>query len=194
MISGNHFTLAYVFGKHIKLGQTKINFRVDCKITLPSRKWILVSILPSNEFQDLETKREREEESKKKEHRWFAQHEFRHQSPIPYHRPAKLWHKHPSSIPHHLPAKLQHKHPSLIPYLSPPLPHHRSTNTQDPPLRSLAMHRQVRVELRSWQPTVCRAPTLPPSRSEPCILFSSSPPKTNLVAATEDRSLFPSIS
>ena len=73
MISGNHFTLAYVFGKHIKLGQTKINFRVDCKITLPSRKWILVSILPSNEFQDLETKREREEESKKKEHRWFAQ-------------------------------------------------------------------------------------------------------------------------
>ena len=119
---------------------------------------------------------------------------LRHQSPILYHRPAKLWHKHPSPIPHHLPAKLQHKHPSLIPYLSPPLPHHRSTNTQDPPLRSLAMHRQVWVELRSWQPTVCHAPTLPPSRSEPCILFSSSPPKTNLVAATEDRSLFPSIS
>ena len=148
MISGNHFTLAYVFGKHIKLGQTKINFRVDCKITLPSRKWILVSILPSNEFQDLETKRERERKRARRKSTGGSP-KLRHQSPIPYHRPAKLWHKHPSPIPHHLPAKLQHKHPSLIPYLSPPLPHHRSTNTQDPPLRSPAMHRQVRVELRS---------------------------------------------
>ena len=32
--------------------------------------------------------------------------------------------------------------------------------------------------------------TSPPFRSEPCILFSSSPPKTNLVARVEDWSLF----
>ena len=37
-ISGNHFTPAYVFGKHRKLGQTEIIFRADRKITLPSRK------------------------------------------------------------------------------------------------------------------------------------------------------------
>ena len=75
MISGNHFTLAYVFGKHKKLGQTEINFCLDRKITLSSRKWISVSILPSNEFQDSEIKRERERggESKKREHKWFAQ-------------------------------------------------------------------------------------------------------------------------
>ena len=59
MISGNHFTLAYVFGKHKKLGQTEINFCLDRKITLSSRKWISVSILPSNEFQDSKMKRER---------------------------------------------------------------------------------------------------------------------------------------
>ena len=139
MISGNHFPLAYVFGKHIKLGQMEINFRINCKTTLPSRKWISVSILPSNEFQDLETKRERERKRARRESTGGSP-KLRHQSPIPYHRPTKLWHKHPSLIPHHLLAKLQHKHPSPIPYLSPPLPHHRSTNTQDPPLRSLAMH------------------------------------------------------
>ena len=38
MISGNHFTPAYVFGKHRKLGQTEINFRVDYKIPLLSWK------------------------------------------------------------------------------------------------------------------------------------------------------------
>ena len=73
MILGNHFTLAYVFGKHRKLGQTEINFCVDHKIPLPSWKWISVSILPSNEFQDSQTEREREGDSKKREHRWFAQ-------------------------------------------------------------------------------------------------------------------------
>ena len=62
MISGNHFTPAYVFGKHKKLGQTEINFYLDRKITLSSQKWISVSILPSNEFQDSKTKRERERE------------------------------------------------------------------------------------------------------------------------------------
>ena len=50
-----------------------------------------------------------------------------------------------------------HKHHRLED-LSPPLPHHRSTNTQDPPLRSPAMHRQVQVELQSWQPTTGCAP------------------------------------
>ena len=37
-ISGNHFTPTYVFGKHKKLSQMEINFHVDCKIVLPSRK------------------------------------------------------------------------------------------------------------------------------------------------------------
>ena len=37
-ILGNHFTLAYVFGKHKKLSKMEINFHVDCKIALPSRK------------------------------------------------------------------------------------------------------------------------------------------------------------
>ena len=36
--------------------------------------------------------------------------------------------------------------------------------------------------------------TSPPFRSEPCILFSLSPPKTDLVATAEDRSLFPDLS
>ena len=49
-ISGNHFTPAHVFGKHRKLGQTEINFHVDCKITLLTRKTILGFILPSNDF------------------------------------------------------------------------------------------------------------------------------------------------
>ena len=94
-------------------------------------------------------------------------------------RPAKL--RHHSLIPHHYPAKLRHKHPSSIPHLSPPLPYHRSTNTQDPQLWLPAMHRRVQVKLRSWQSTAGCAPTSPPSRSEPCISFSSSPPKTDLV-------------
>ena len=44
LISGNYFTPAYVFGKHKKLGQTEINFYLDRKVTLSSRKWISVSI------------------------------------------------------------------------------------------------------------------------------------------------------
>ena len=48
--------------------------------------------------------------------------------------------------------------PSIKQRSTPPFPHHRSTNTQDPPLRSLTMHRRVQVELRSWQSTVGRAP------------------------------------
>ena len=52
------------------------------------------------------------------------------------------------------------------------------------------MYQRVQDELWSWQPIVGRAPMLPSSRSEPCILFSSSPPKTNLVARVEDWSLF----
>ena len=48
MILGNHFTPAYVFGKHRKLGQTEINFCVDCKITLFPCKTILGFILPLN--------------------------------------------------------------------------------------------------------------------------------------------------
>ena len=47
-VSGNHFTPAYVFGKHRKLGQMEINFCVDCKITLFPRKTILGFILPLN--------------------------------------------------------------------------------------------------------------------------------------------------
>ena len=68
-ILGNHFTPAYVFGKHRKLRQTEINFRVDCKITLPSRKWISVSILPSNDFHPRKIEeRERERNNKKRSH------------------------------------------------------------------------------------------------------------------------------
>ena len=67
-VSGNHFTLLYVFGKHRKIGSTEINFSFDCKIPLSSRKSISVSILPSNDFQPSQTKREREGESKKREH------------------------------------------------------------------------------------------------------------------------------
>ena len=59
MILGNHFTLTYVFGKHRKLGQTEIN-RIGRKITRTSQKWISVSILPSNEFQDRDEEREKE--------------------------------------------------------------------------------------------------------------------------------------
>ena len=50
MISGNHFTPAYVFSKHRKLGQTEINFYVDCKITLITRKTTSSFILPSNDL------------------------------------------------------------------------------------------------------------------------------------------------
>ena len=47
-VSRNHFTPLYVFGKHRKLGQTEINFRVDRKITLLARKTISGFILPLN--------------------------------------------------------------------------------------------------------------------------------------------------
>ena len=49
-ISENHFTPAYVFGKHRKLGQTEINFCIDCKITLLTHKTISSFILPSNDL------------------------------------------------------------------------------------------------------------------------------------------------
>ena len=69
-ISGNHFTPTYVFGKHKKLSQMEINFHVDCKIALSSRKWISVSILPSNDFHPRKIEeREREGKSKKRSHR-----------------------------------------------------------------------------------------------------------------------------
>ena len=47
-VSGNHFTLLCLFGKHGKFGQMEINFRVDCKITLTACKTILGFILPEN--------------------------------------------------------------------------------------------------------------------------------------------------
>ena len=49
-ISENHFTPAYVFGKHGKLGQTEINFCIDFKITLLTHKTISSFILPSNDL------------------------------------------------------------------------------------------------------------------------------------------------
>ena len=49
-ISGNPFTPACMFGKHRKLGQTEINFRVDWKITSHTRKSISGFILPLNDF------------------------------------------------------------------------------------------------------------------------------------------------
>ena len=49
-ISRNHFTPAYVFGKHRKLGQTEINFCIDCKITFLRCKTISSFILPSNDL------------------------------------------------------------------------------------------------------------------------------------------------
>ena len=62
-ILGNNFTPAYVFGKHRKLGQTEINFRVDCKITLLTRKTISGFILPSNDFHARKIeKREKQQE------------------------------------------------------------------------------------------------------------------------------------
>ena len=66
-ILGNNFTPAYVFGKHRKLGQTEINFRVDCKITLLTRKTISGFILPSNDFHPRKIE-ERERNSKKRSH------------------------------------------------------------------------------------------------------------------------------
>ena len=60
-ISGNHFTPAWVFGKHKKLGQTKINFHVDHKIPLQSRKWFSIKIFTSNHFRT-HAQRERERE------------------------------------------------------------------------------------------------------------------------------------
>ena len=50
-VSGNHFTSLNVFGKHKKLGQMKIEFPVDCKISLIRCKTISAFILPSNYFQ-----------------------------------------------------------------------------------------------------------------------------------------------
>ena len=62
-ISGNHLTPAWVFGKHRKLGQTEINFRVDRKIPLQSQKWFSVKIFTSNHFwTHAQRERERERE------------------------------------------------------------------------------------------------------------------------------------
>ena len=66
-VSGNHFTPLYVFGKHRKLGQTEIEFPVDCKISLIRCKTISAFILPSNYFrtwkiEEREKEREREQE------------------------------------------------------------------------------------------------------------------------------------
>ena len=47
--------------------------------------------------------------------------------------------------------------------LNPSLPHHRSTNTEDPPLWLLTMHQWVQVELWSWQLTACHAPPSSPT-------------------------------
>ena len=47
-VSGNHFTLLCLFGKHEKFDKMEINFRVDRKITLTAYKTILGFILLEN--------------------------------------------------------------------------------------------------------------------------------------------------
>ena len=47
-VSGNHFTLLCLFGKHGKFDQMEINFRVDRKITLIDCKTISGFILLEN--------------------------------------------------------------------------------------------------------------------------------------------------
>ena len=119
-----------------------------------------------------EREREREGESKKREHRWFAQPSF-----STYHRtsslPSQALAQTPITNPSSPPSQALAQTPITNPSSQPTLPHHQSTNTQDPPLRS------------------------------PCISFSSSPlktdlildpPKIDLVVAAEDRSLFPDLS
>ena len=49
-VSRNHFTPLYVFGKHKKLGQTEMNFRIDRKMTLLACKTLSSFILPSNQL------------------------------------------------------------------------------------------------------------------------------------------------
>ena len=62
-ILGNHFTPLYVFGKHRKLGQTEIEFPIDCKISLIRCKTISAFILLSNYFQTWKIEeREKEKE------------------------------------------------------------------------------------------------------------------------------------
>ena len=46
----NHFTPLYVFGKHRKLGQTEINYRIDRKMTFLACKTLSSFILPSNQL------------------------------------------------------------------------------------------------------------------------------------------------
>ena len=54
------FTPLYVFGSNRKYGQIENQLHIDCKITHFSCKTNAAFILPSNEFQDSQTERERE--------------------------------------------------------------------------------------------------------------------------------------
>ena len=54
-VLGNHFIPLYVFGKHWKLGQTEINFRVNRKIPHLARKTISGFILPSKHLHSSHT-------------------------------------------------------------------------------------------------------------------------------------------
>ena len=72
----------------------EINFSFDCKIPLSSRKSISVSILPSNDFQPSQTKRERERERARRESTPSGQPSLcrPHRCPHrPDHVPAKLF-------------------------------------------------------------------------------------------------------
>ena len=170
MISGNHFTSTYVFGKHRKLGQTEINFRVDCKIPLPSRKWISVSILPLNGFQH--SKREREStplglaqivpppllRSRRPTTQITCRPNFFFFSLLPQRFFSLLLAIADLAVIDHQPTP--HRHHTLEDP-SPPFPHRWSTNTQNLPLQCIGRFgRHHRLSI--WLP-----PTTSPLHSTP---------------------------
>ena len=133
-ISGNHFTPAYVFGTYRKLGQTKIILCVNYKIRPVTHKTISGFILPSNDFhpRKIEEREKQQEEIAPKAtlDRTTAPNTRSHRS----RRTPAPARSHSQTILTHT-----HRHHTLKD-LNPPLLHHRSTNTQDLPLRSPAMH------------------------------------------------------
>ena len=129
-----------MFGSSKKLGQTEFIFHVDRKI--PCLTWNSFSgfILPSNDFHPRKIEeRERARETTRRSHqKRVLSHLALAPTPDLTIREREADHLNLiSTTPPSGSCLLHHRLPTII---NPPLPHHQSTNTQDPPLWSWMWH------------------------------------------------------
>ena len=146
IISGNHFTPCHVFGCAWKFWSNRKSFSLTVKCAWLKCKIDYKSILPSNQFRKKKKKAPNQERERKRGHHRRKEREKESEREPPTVRERKAGHLNLRST---APPSRLCLSPPIKQRSTPPLPHHRSTNTQDPPLWSSAMHRWVQVELWS---------------------------------------------